>query len=338
VSGKEASTVARIGRVAVIGGGAWGTALALVAARAGRDVALVVRDQPTAQAVEVARENTARLPGVALDRRITAVGDPGVLADADLWLIAMPAQAVRARLRALAQLARPGLAVVITAKGLERTSSRLMTEVLTEELPAVEPLVLSGPSFAADVARGLPTAVTLAARTFDSARTIAEAVSLPTFRPYLSDDLVGVQIGGAVKNVLAIAAGIVSGRRLGDSARAALIARAFAEMMRLGRALGARTETLAGLSGLGDLVLTCSSPTSRNFAYGLALAAGETGAAGPDTRTVEGAWTAAAAVALAARLGVEVPIMRAVEDIVAGRLGIDPAIEALLQRPLKAEF
>ena len=214
-----------------------------------------------------------------------------------------------------------------------------MTDIIAATCPRAEPLVLSGPSFAGDVVRGLPTAVTLAARSIDIAEPVARALSSPTFRPYLSDDLIGVQVGGAVKNVLAIACGIVAGRRLGDSARAALIARAFAELSRIGRVLGARPETLGGLSGLGDLVLTSSSVQSRNYQLGAALGEGRSLAdiLGTQRGTSEGAYTASVVVDLARRHGIEVPIVTAVNNILAGRLDIDAAIGGLLQRPLKSE-
>lgn len=325
--------------VGVIGAGAWGTALALVASRAGRTVRLWLRDAVAAKAMAAAHENAARLPGVALPAAISFTSAPADLAACDTVLIAVPAQTVRAVMASFAPHLGNGTRAVITAKGIEQTSQRFMTDVLAEAAPALEPLVLSGPSFAADVARGLPTAVTLAARTLDIARPVAEALSLPTFRPYISDDLVGVQIGGAVKNVMAIACGAVAGRGLGESARAALIARAFAELSRFGRALGARPETMAGLSGLGDLVLTCSSPTSRNYALGLALGRGRTPAeaAAASKGVSEGFTTAAAVTALATARGIEMPISAAVHDILAGRASIDAVIERLMQRPLKAE-
>ncbi len=228
--------------VGVIGAGAWGTALAQVAARAGHDVTLWARQQQAADAINASHANAARLPGVALEAAIAATGNAADLSSSDLILIATPAQALRDVMGAF-QPHLKAIPAVITAKGIEQTTSRFMTDVLAEVCPQVEPLVLSGPSFAADVAKGLPTAVTLAARDLGTARPVAEALSLPSFRPYVSDDLPGVQIGGAVKNVLAIACGIVTGRGLGDSARAALIARSFAELARFASAFGARRET-----------------------------------------------------------------------------------------------
>lgn len=326
--------------IGVIGAGAWGTALALVAARAGQEVRLWARRPELAEAINRDGENRARLPGIRLAPNLTATGRADDLAGAGFWLIATPTQAMRSTLQhSFAALVSPGLRVVITAKGIEHGTNLFLVDVLAEAMPAAEPLVLSGPGFASDVARGLPTAVTLAARSVEIARPVAEALSLPSFRPYLSDDLVGVQIGGALKNVLAIACGIVTGRGLGESARAALIARAFAELSRFGRSLGARPETLAGLSGLGDLVLTCSSAQSRNFALGLAIGKGLSveGAGAQASGVTEGAYTAGAALALARDKGVDVPIVEAVNEILQGTSTVDAVIERLLQRPLRAE-
>lgn len=327
--------------VGIIGGGAWGTALAQLAAaaRPQSPVTLWMRDAAAAAAVNAGHRNEARLPGVALAPSIRATAASGDLAACEIILVAVPAQTVRAVLQAFAPALAPGVRLVMTAKGFERGTDAMMSEVMAATCPAAEPLVLSGPSFADDVVRGLPTAVTLAARRLAVAEEVAAALAAPTFRLYLSEDLVGVQVGGAVKNVLAIACGIVAGRRLGDSARAALIARAFAELSRLGRALGARSETMAGLSGLGDLVLTCSSEQSRNYRLGMALGGGRTPAEalGGLAGTSEGAYTARVVVEIAARLGVEAPIIAAVDDILEGRVVIDTAIGRLLQRPLRAE-
>ncbi len=325
--------------IGVVGAGAWGTALAQVAARAGRRVTLWARTPQAADSIRQSRENKTRLAGITIDPGIAVTANAADLGHADAVLIATPAQALRAVMGAFAPKLRAGIPAVITAKGIERGSAKLMTDVLAEAWPQAEPLVLSGPGFAADVAHGLPTAVTLAARTIEVAHPVAHALSMPTFRPYLSDDLVGVQVGGAVKNVLAIAAGIVMGRGLGESARAALIARAFAELTRFGRALGARPETLAGLSGLGDLVLSASSAQSRNFRLGKALGEARPLAEllDPARGISEGAYTAAAVVAIARTQGLEVPVSAAVYDILEGQATIDAAIDRLLQRPIKAE-
>lgn len=329
-----------ISTVAVLGAGAWGTALALVAARAGRAVRLWSHDLDTVAEIGERGTNTAYLGDLPLDPGLFATTDAAVaLGGADLVILAVPAQANRDVARALAGHVAAGVPVVAAAKGLEHGSRALMTEVIAAEIPQAVPAVLSGPSFAADVARRLPTAVTVAAAADEEADRIARALSSSSFRPYASHDLAGVQIGGALKNVLAIASGIVVGRGLGASAQAALTARGFAELNRLGRALGVETETLMGLSGLGDLVLTATSPQSRNFSLGLALGAG--GSVGDLTRRgtklAEGVHTAAVAVDFAAARGVELPITAAVADVVAETLDVDGAVDRLMSRPLKRE-
>jgi glycerol-3-phosphate dehydrogenase (NAD(P)+) len=325
--------------VGVIGGGAWGTALAQVCARAGLAATLWAREGEVVEAISRLKENSVFLPGVALDPAITATADLADLAGADLILAVAPAQHLRAALQAFAPHARPGQPVILCAKGIEAGSLKLMTEVLAETLPGVVPLVLSGPSFAAEVAAGLPTAVTLAAAHLDLAHRIAHVIATPAFRPYASDDMIGAEAGGAVKNVLAIACGVVEGRGLGRGAHAALITRGFAELTRLAVALGGEAETVAGLCGLGDLVLTCSSSQSRNMAVGLALGRGESlaGALVGKRSIAEGVASAPAVVALARRLDVETPICDAVAAILAGETDVDAAIAALLARPLRAE-
>jgi glycerol-3-phosphate dehydrogenase (NAD(P)+) len=326
-------------KVGVIGAGAWGTALAEVAARAGLDVALWAHEPETAQTIAAANENPLYLPGVKLSPTVHTTASLADLGDADLVLAVCPAQHMRATLTAFAPHARPGLPVALCAKGVEQGTLKLMTEVLAETLPEARAAVLSGPSFAAEVARGLPCAVTLACADAALGAEIAQALATPTFRPYLSDDLVGAEAGGAVKNVLAVACGVVEGRGLGRSAHAGLITRGFAEMTRLGVALGARAETLAGLCGLGDLVLTCSSSQSRNMSLGIALGRGETleQALAGKRSVAEGLASAPAVRALAARLGVETPICEAVAAVTAGEITVDQAIEGLLSRPLKTE-
>jgi glycerol-3-phosphate dehydrogenase (NAD(P)+) len=258
--------------------------------------------------------------------------------DAGALLLAVPAQAVRAVAQALAGVAREDVPVLICAKGIEQTSGLFMSEVLAASLPRACPMALSGPSFAADVARGLPTAIVLAAPDAARAAALAEDLSGPALRVYHGDDMRGVEIGGAAKNVLAIACGIVAGRRLGESARAALVARGFAELTRFARAHGARPETLMGLSGLGDLVLTAASPQSRNFAFGEALGRGASVAdALRSGKLIEGALTAPVLAAKAAAKGVDMPVAGAVEAVIAGRLSVDKAIEALMMRPIKSE-
>jgi glycerol-3-phosphate dehydrogenase (NAD(P)+) len=323
----------------VIGGGAWGTALALVCVRAGLATTLWAREAEVVEAINRDRQNPMFLPGVDLDPGVVATSDLADLAGADLILNVSPAQHIRASLAAFEPHARAGVPMVLCAKGVEQGSLKLMTEVLAETLPTAAPAVLSGPSFAGEVARGLPTAVTLACPYEDLGKALAEAIAGPAFRPYLALDMIGAEAGGAVKNVLAIGCGIVEGRGLGRSAHAALITRGFAELTRLATALGGQAETVAGLCGLGDLVLTCSSPQSRNMSVGLALGRGETlqGALAGKLTVAEGVASAPAVRALAAKLGVDTPICEAVAGILAGELDVDSAIDGLLSRPLRAE-
>ena len=324
----------------IINAGAWGTALAQVSALAGLQPWLWARKPEVAERIQLERENARHLPGVRLHDSIEATHDLASLADCDVVLAVAPAQHTRAALAAFAPHARPGLPIVLCAKGVEQGSLKLMTEVLAETIPAATPAVLSGPSFAAEVASGLPTAVTLACADEALGLALLEALAAPAFRPYLSADLVGAEAAGAVKNVLAIACGIVEGRGLGRSAHAALITRGFAELTRFAVALGGQAETVAGLCGLGDLVLTCSSPQSRNNSVGLALGRGQTldEALAGKVSVAEGVASAPAVQALARRLGVEMPICTAVAAILAGRIEVDAAIEGLLARPLKMEL
>ncbi len=329
--------------IGVVGAGAWGTALAQVCARAGgpsRRVTLWAREPEIVESINTTRENKTFLPGIALEAAITATGDMSAMASAAAILMVTPAQHMRASLLALKPHLTPGTPVLLCAKGVEQGSHKLLTQVLAEVLPDAVPAVLSGPSFAGEVARGLPTAVTLACANEALAHDLMQAIGIPTFRPYFSPDLIGAEIGGAVKNVLAIACGIVEGKKLGASARAALTTRGFAEMTRLGLALGARAETLSGLSGLGDLVLTCNSPQSRNMSLGLALGEGQSLEAimGARNAVTEGVHSATAVVELAASLNIEMPISEAVAAIVTGKSSVDDAILALLTRPFKSEI
>jgi glycerol-3-phosphate dehydrogenase (NAD(P)+) len=324
-------------RISIIGAGAWGTALANAAARARRSVTLYGRNPAVIAEIGERRVNTARLPGVEVLPEIMPIASLEQAAKADALLIAVPTQSLRAIALALASHARAGLPIVACAKGIERGSGRFVTEILAEALPGRVHAVLSGPSFAADVARGQPTAVTLAAREEQVAAMLAEALRSPTFRIYHSTDVRGVEIGGAAKNVLAIAAGIVVGRKLGASAQAALITRGFSELVRFGRAFGAAPETLTGLSGLGDLILTCTSPQSRNYALGLALGAGKPLAEASAGNLAEGTFTAPALVEMARAKNVGMPIAEAVDDVLNSRLDIEGAIARLLSRPTGAE-
>jgi glycerol-3-phosphate dehydrogenase (NAD(P)+) len=326
-------------RIGILGGGAWGTALAQVCARAGLEVLLWAREPEVIEAIARDRQNPLFLPGVTLDPAVAATAAAHDLLATDALLAVVPAQHLRATLTDLAADMPRGLPVVLCAKGVEAGSLKLMTEVLAEAAPHAAPAVLSGPSFASEVARGLPTAVTLAAADLDLARALAQAIATPTFRPYVSHDMIGAEAGGAIKNVLAIACGVAEGRGLGRSAQAALITRGFAELTRLAVALGGEAETVAGLCGLGDLVLTCSSETSRNMSLGLAIGRGaslEAALAGK-LSVAEGVASAPAVTQLAARRGVETPICEAVRAILAGELDVGPAIATLLSRPLKAE-
>ena len=325
-------------RVGVAGAGAWGTALAICALAAGREVHVFAREPELAEALRAGQGNPLFLPGVAMPA-LPADTDMKALAGCDAILMVAPAQHMRASLKALSPHLRPGTPVALCSKGVERGSLKLMTDVLAEEAPQASPAVLSGPSFASDVAKGLPTAVTLACPDRAVGEAWMRAIGRPHFRTYWSDDLVGAEAGGAIKNVLAIACGVCEGMGLGRSAHAALIARGFAEMTRLGVALGGRAETLAGLCGLGDLVLTCSSPQSRNMSFGMELGRGKPAAEILAARTAvtEGAETAPAIVALGDRLGVDLPICAVVLEMIEGRLDARSALDRLLNRPMREE-
>jgi len=325
--------------IVILGGGAWGTALAHAAALAGRSVTLWARDASIVESLNSSRENPVYLPGVELADGIRATTDLDAVRDADAVLLVTPARTTAELVRGIAGLLPKGCPVVLCAKGLAPDGGGLLSGTLRAVLPDCRPAALSGPSFADDVARGLPTAVTIAAEDEDLAFALAHALSGPTLRPYASTDLVGVQVGGALKNVLAIGCGIVEGRGLGASARAALVARGFAELSRVGRYMGAKSETLVGLSGLGDLVLTCTSIQSRNFAFGVALGEGKTveSLLGPGGKLVEGAFTASLVVDLAAKAEIRVPISEAVAAVLAGKLSVDDAVAALMARPLRRE-
>lgn len=328
----------RLETIGILGGGAWGTALAVNAHRAGRKTILWARESQVSEAMRRGDGNPVFLPDVALPA-IDATTDMAGLAGCDAILAVVPAQFARQAFAQLRPHIQDGTPVILCAKGIEQASLSLMTDVLAETLPAAAPAVLSGPSFAIDVARDLPTAVTLACADETLGQAIMQAIGRASFRPYWSDDLVGAEIGGAVKNVLAIACGIVEGLGLGKSAHAALIARGFAEMTRLGVALGAKQETLAGLCGLGDLVLTCSSPQSRNMSFGMALGQGRAAQEILAERkaVTEGVATAPAMVKLAAKSGVELPICNSVNAILTGEAKVEDVIQALLSRPFRRE-
>ncbi|GLR46723.1 NAD(P)H-dependent glycerol-3-phosphate dehydrogenase [Sphingomonas astaxanthinifaciens] len=322
-------------KVGVVGGGAWGTALAQVAAQGGETL-LWSREPEVAESIAATHENRLFLPGVPLSERIRPTTDLADLAQCDLWLLVTPAQHMRAVLEAAPPCAA---ALVLCSKGIEERSGLLLHAVARQACAEAEVMVLSGPTFAHEVAAGLPTALTLAADDEEDAEPVRARLARPEFRIYLSDDVAGAEVGGAVKNVLAIACGVVEGRGLGQNARAALIARGFAEMTRFGLARGARPETLAGLSGLGDLVLTCSSTSSRNYSLGKGLGQGRPAAElMADRRTVaEGAFTAPVLRRLAEEEGIDMPIVAAVDDMLAGRARVDEVLERLLSRPHRPE-
>lgn len=323
-------------RIAVLGGGAWGTALALTCARAGRDVMLWEFDAGNAEHLATRRESRF-LPGVRLEDNIKVTRALAEASRSDAILLVVPAQAMRSVIKSLAQTMAAGTPLIACAKGIEHGSHKFMTEIIAECAPNATPAILSGPSFAADVARGLPTAVTLAAADGEIAQALAQAIASASFRPYHSTDVRGVEIGGATKNVLAIAAGIVTGRGLGASASAALTTRGFAELVRFGKAYGAKPETMTGLSGLGDLILTCSSPQSRNFSFGVALGKGEKPDGAAHGKLAEGAFTAPVLLEMAAEKNIEMPISAAVAALLAETLSVDEAIDSLLTRPIKSE-
>lgn len=324
--------------VGVIGAGAWGTALALTAAKAGRSVTLWAMESDVIDSIARTRVNERFLPGITLPNQIHATNSIAAAARAEAVLVAAPAQHLRRTLQLLAPVVTAQPPLVLCAKGIERTTGLLLTEVLAEALPVAQPAILSGPSFASDVARGLPTAVTIAAR-IDIAKRIQATLGHRQFRPYVTDDVGAVAFGGAAKNVYAIGCGVADGLGLGESARAALLARSFVEMTRLGEAMGGRAETFMGLSGLGDLVLTSSSPSSRNFAFGQKLGQGVpvVDLRGPTMPLAEGVDTAPALVARARRHGVEMPIAETIAALLNGTISPAAALERLMSRPFGLE-
>lgn len=326
--------------IGVVGGGAWGSALAIALHRPTRKVMLWAREPEVVRDINERRQNPIFLPGVTLPEGIVATTDIAAVARAGALLLVVPAQHMRNVARAMAPHMAPGTPAVICTKGIEQKSAALMSEIVAQTLPDASVAVLTGPTFASEVARGLPAAVTLAISDNEMGRRLLSNFGSARFRPYLSDDVVGAQIGGAVKNVLAIASGIVSGRGLGENARAAVITRGLHEMVRLGQALGARMETLMGLSGAGDLMLTCMSAKSRNFSVGFALGEGKSldAAMGGKPSVAEGVFSASAITALADQKAVEMPICRAVDSVINRGTTIERAIEDLLSRPFTSEY
>ena len=329
-----------IKQVGVIGAGSWGTALAATIAKGGCNVVLWARSAEHATEIASTRENEKYLPGIKLPDSIEVTSDINAFADCDIVLMVSPAQAQRTIMSQFAKVLKKGIPALICSKGIEQSSNLFMSDVLAQVAPDLEPYVLSGPSFAADVVRGLPTAVTLAGPNIKEAKQVAETIGHANFRIYASDDILGVQIGGAVKNVLAIACGISDGKKLGESCRAALITRAFSELTRLGKVLGAHPETLVGLSGFGDLSLTCSSPKSRNYSLGFRLGQGETlqDILGSRNTVSEGVFTASVVVNIARKNNIEMPICEAVHAIVDGQSDPDAELARLLARPMRAEI
>ncbi len=324
-------------RVVVVGSGAFGTALAAAAAISDKaDVTLLCRDPAQAQSLSEMGINARNLPGIRLPQNIRYSADAAILEQASVVLFVMPSQAQRQAARDLAPYLQQHQSIVTCAKGIDKTTGSLLTDVLQQELPGHSISVLSGPGFAADIARGLPTAMVVASAELEEAERVARLISGPTFRLYPSADRIGVQLGGALKNVLAIACGIVEGAGLGDSARAALISRGLAEMSRFAAAFGGRPETVRGLSGLGDLVLTATSHQSRNLRFGIET--GRTGRATlPAGELVEGAHAAAIAARLSAERNIDMPVTNAVASIIEGRLDVKTAMAALMSRPITTE-
>ena len=323
-------------KIGVIGGGAWGTALAQVVAANGGDTLLWALEDEVIDAVNRIHRNPIYLPDVQLDPSVRATGNFSELADRDAWLVVTPAQHMRAILQ---RMPCPGMPLVLCSKGIEESSGALLHEVAKEVCGSSPIGVLSGPTFAHEVAAGLPTAVTLAAEDVALAERLRERIARPTFRIYISDDVAGAEIGGAVKNVLAIACGVVDGKGLGQNARAALVARGFAEMRRFGLACGAKRETLSGLSGLGDLVLTCSSTSSRNYSLGVGIGEGRSAAELLSNRKTiaEGAFTAPVLARVSREKGVDMPIVNAVDALIAGRANVHQVLDELLSRPPRSE-
>ncbi len=331
---------AKVKTIAVIGGGAWGTALAVAASNAGHQVVLWARDTEMVVEINQVHQNTKYLPGCDLPKNILAVSDLAEVSQCDVALLVIPTQQLRSMFAAFAPLWSRQKSVILCAKGVEQTSGMLPSEILRDIAPDQEIAALSGPSFAVDVVAGKPTAITLAASQMAQAETLCRLLASPAFRPYASSDLTGVEIGGALKNVFALCCGIAAGRDLGASAQAALLTRSFSEMVRYGVAHGASAETFNGLSGLGDLVLTCSSTLSRNYSFGYGLGSNELHIEDATLGRIplaEGAFTATSAAQKARDIGLELPILSAVAAILESKLDIDTAIHQLLERPLKTE-
>ena len=325
--------------ISIIGAGAWGTALAEVISRQGNQVNLWAREDDVVKSINTLNENTLYLPNIKLSELIIAQNNLDNVINCDLLLMVTPSQFMRSVLEDIKDSLNDSIPVVLCSKGIETKTLSLMNEITESIIPKNPLAILSGPSFAIDVVNNKPTAVTLACKDLSIGKNIADSISLPTFRPYLSEDIVGAQIGGATKNVIAIAAGVVEGQNLGDSARAATIARGFSEINRLAVALGGQEETLSGLSGMGDLLLTCNSITSRNFSLGIKLGKGLSAEEATDglSSIAEGMYSAKAIDKLSKKLGVEMPITNAVNDLIERKRSLDEIIDDLLSRPIRRE-
>lgn len=326
-------------KVFILGGGAWGTALANTAARAGREVILWAREQEVCDQITNSRENKKYLSGVLIEDNIEATTDINRAVGCDAVFVVCPAQYFREMMKNLPEDLDPKVPIIICSKGIELESGKILSQVLVEEMPGRSYAILSGPTFATETARGWPTAVTIACADKDIARHTANALSHKTFRPYITEDPMGAQICGAVKNVIAIACGIIHGNGMGDNARAALVTRGLQEIWSLGNAMGAKRKTFMGMSGVGDLMLTCSSMQSRNFSLGVMLGQGRSLEDILKSRSsvTEGVYTADSVLALARRHAVEMPISRAVQAILKGDQSVDDAIDSVLTRPLNEE-
>jgi len=333
------TSFSRFKSIAVIGAGAWGTALARILSKNNGSIKMWAKEDSVITSINTRHENETFLKNITLPNSIIAYKSFENFADADLILLVTPAQFMRTTLEALKEFVNPETPIVLCSKGIESETLKFMSEITTDILPQNPLAVLSGPSFAIDVAHGKPTAVTLACKNALLGERIANTISLPTFRPYLSDDIMGTQIGGVTKNVIAIAAGIAYGFNLGDSARAAIIARGFSEICRLSITMGGKEETLSGLSGIGDLILTCSSETSRNFSLGVKLGNGQTVTEATEgLKTVaEGLHSAKAVLELSIRKKVEMPITKSVNDLIDQKSSLEDIINNLLSRPIKRE-
>ncbi len=326
-------------KIGIIGGGAWGTALAQAQAATGKDVVLWAREDEVVTSINAAHENKMFLPGIVLDGKIRATGDMLEAAKTDAILIVSPAQHLRSTLESLKGHVAESTPLVICSKGVEINSGLLLSQVAKEVMPKAKIAILTGPTFAAEIARGLPSAVTLAMENKEESEKLAEHLNSRALRMYASDDIIGAQVGGAVKNVIAIACGVIEGKKLGDSARAALVTRGLAEIARLAAALGAKKETLMGMCGVGDMILTCSSMQSRNFSLGVALGQGRKleDILAERNSVTEGVHTAKALATMAKNNAVEMPISIAMNKCLTEGANVDDIIEQMLDRPVRAE-